>query len=154
MRNVVRNVVRNVLLAAAAAASLSIAQPASAQPPAPAPPQAEAAAPKPNDYSDLKSWLCRPGRKGDACDVDETSTTVAADGKLTRETWSADANAPIDCFYVYPDDLDRPDADQRHDRRPGGAERRPAAVRAVRVRMQAVRAACIARSRSPDSAAC
>ena len=98
-----RNVVRNVLLAvAAAAASLSIAQPASAQPPAPAPPQAETAAPKPNDYSDLKSWLCRPGRKGDACDVDETSTTVAADGKLTRETWTADANSPIDCFYVYP----------------------------------------------------
>ena len=97
-----RNVVRNVLLAAAAAASLSIAQPASAQTPAPAQPQAEAAPPKPNDYSDLKSWLCRPGRKGDACDVDETSTTVAADGKLTRETWAADANAPIDCFYVYP----------------------------------------------------
>ena len=98
-----RNVVRNVLLAvAAAAASLSIAQPASAQPPAPAQPQAEAAPPKPNDYSDLKSWLCRPGRKGDACDVDETATMVAADGKLTRETWTADPNAPIDCFYVYP----------------------------------------------------
>src|SRR5207245_1837349 len=23
-------------------------------------------------------------------------------GKLTRETWSVDPNAPIDCFYVYP----------------------------------------------------
>jgi hypothetical protein len=57
---------------------------------------------KPNDYADLKSWLCRPGRKGDACDVDETATIVAADGTLTRETWSADPNAPIDCFYVYP----------------------------------------------------
>src|SRR5262245_10914802 len=73
---------------------------ASAQPPAPAAPAAEAV--KPNDYGDAKNWLCRPGRKGDACDVDETSTTVAADGKLTRETWTADANAPIDCFYVYP----------------------------------------------------
>jgi hypothetical protein len=98
----VRNVVRHLLLAVAAAASLSIAQPASAQTPAPAQPPAEAAPPKPNDYSDLKSWLCRPGRKGDACDVDETSTTVAADGKLTRETWTANANAAIDCFYVYP----------------------------------------------------
>jgi len=27
---------------------------------------------------------------------------VAADGKLSKETWSADPNAPIDCFYVYP----------------------------------------------------
>jgi len=105
--------VRYVLVAAAAVGSLWIAQStlvsaetfaayALAQPPAPAPAQTEAAPPKPNDYSDLKTWLCRPGRKGDACDVDETSTIVAADGKLTRETWTADANAPIDCFYVYP----------------------------------------------------
>ncbi len=57
---------------------------------------------KPNDYSDPKSWLCRPGAKGDACDIDETTTVVAADGKLTTETWKADPNAPIDCFYVYP----------------------------------------------------
>jgi len=27
---------------------------------------------------------------------------VAANGTLTRETWKADSNAPIDCFYVYP----------------------------------------------------
>ena len=54
-----------------------------------------------NDYSDPKTWLCRPGGK-DACAVDETATVVAADGKLTRETWTADPKAPIDCFYVYP----------------------------------------------------
>lgn len=53
------------------------------------------------DYSDAKSWLCRPGRH-DACDVDLNATIVAADGKLTPERWSADPNAPIDCFYVYP----------------------------------------------------
>ena len=41
---------------------------------------------KPNDYADEKNWLCRPGRKGDACDVDLTTTVVAADGTLTRET--------------------------------------------------------------------
>src|SRR4029450_2955657 len=82
------------------AAISSLAPDASAQPPA-APP-ADAAAVKQNDYTDLKSWLCRPGRKGDACDIDETATIVAADGKFTRETWSADPNAPIDCFYVYP----------------------------------------------------
>ena len=63
-------------------------------------PQAAAEAPK-NNYADDKSWLCRPGRQ-DACAIDHTTTIVAADGKLTRETWTADANAPIDCFYVYP----------------------------------------------------
>ncbi|HKT78750.1 MAG TPA: DUF3089 domain-containing protein [Vicinamibacterales bacterium] len=54
-----------------------------------------------NDYADAKSWLCRPGRQ-DACAIDHTATVVAADGTLTREAWTADPNAPIDCFYVYP----------------------------------------------------
>ena len=54
-----------------------------------------------NDYADAKSWLCRPGRQ-DACAVDQATTIVAADGKLTREEWKANPNAPIDCFYVYP----------------------------------------------------
>jgi hypothetical protein len=54
-----------------------------------------------NDYSNPDFWLCRPGRQ-DACAIDLTTTVVAADGKLTRETWAANPNAPIDCFYVYP----------------------------------------------------
>src|SRR6266446_2262249 len=60
-----------------------------------------ASAQQPNDYSDPKSWLCRPGQH-DACDVDLTATVIAAGGKLTREPWTANVNAPIDCFYVYP----------------------------------------------------
>jgi len=56
---------------------------------------------QPNDYSKPASWLCRPGQH-DACDVDNTTTVIAPDGKMTRETWSADPNAPVDCFYVYP----------------------------------------------------
>lgn len=56
---------------------------------------------QPNDYSKAESWLCRPGQH-DACDVDLTTTIIAPDGKLTRETWATDPNAPIDCFYVYP----------------------------------------------------
>ena len=64
-------------------------------------PAGASAVQSPNDYGDAKSWLCRPGRH-DACDIDHTTTIVAADGKLTRETWSVDPNAPIDCFYVYP----------------------------------------------------
>ena len=63
--------------------------------------QVPAAAPTPNDYGDPKSWLCKPGSH-DACDVDLTTTVIAPDGKLSRETWAADASAPIDCFYVYP----------------------------------------------------
>src|SRR5690348_7220746 len=56
---------------------------------------------QPNDYSKPESWLCRPGQH-DACDVDNTTTVIAPDGKMTRETWKADPNAPVDCFYVYP----------------------------------------------------
>src|SRR6188508_2248085 len=66
-------------------------------PPQPGPP----AETKPNDYKDDNSWLCRPGRTGDACDVDLTTTVVAADGTMTKETWAADPKAPIDCFYIY-----------------------------------------------------
>ena len=70
-----------------------------AQPPAQPAPAAEVT---PNDYTDEKSWLCRPGRNGDACDVDLTTTVIQADGAMTRETWAPDPKAPIDCFYVYP----------------------------------------------------
>lgn len=79
------------LIIAAFAAGLGFAQPA----PQPAP--------QPNDYRDSKSWLCRPGlHHDDACAVDLATTVVTADGKLTREAWTANANAPVDCFYVYP----------------------------------------------------
>jgi hypothetical protein len=57
--------------------------------------------PAKNDYSKGESWLCRPGRQ-DACTVDLTTTVVAANGKLTQEKFTANPNAPIDCFYVYP----------------------------------------------------
>ncbi len=78
------------------AACLSLAGAATAQ----TQPATETPA-QPNNYGDEKTWLCRPGRQ-DACAVDLTTTIIAADGRLTRESWTADANAPIDCFYVYP----------------------------------------------------
>ena len=90
-----------VVLIALTAAGLSSGAPAAAQQPPAAAPTADTAPPKPNDYSDSKTWLCRPGGK-DACAIDETATVVAANGTLTRETWAADPQAPIDCFYVYP----------------------------------------------------
>lgn len=55
----------------------------------------------PNDYSDPKTWLCRPGQH-DACDTDLTATVIRADGSLSRESWTAAKDASIDCFYVYP----------------------------------------------------
>jgi hypothetical protein len=62
-----------------------------------------AAQPSPakNDYSADASWLCRPGRQ-DACAVDQTTTVVAGSGAMKVEKWTADPQAPIDCFYVYP----------------------------------------------------
>jgi hypothetical protein len=84
------------------AITLSFAATAGAQTPPAAPQATPVAAPAPpNNYGDAASWLCRPGR-ADACAVEMNTTIVAADGKLTKETWQADANAPIDCFYVYP----------------------------------------------------
>ncbi|HTQ15329.1 MAG TPA: DUF3089 domain-containing protein [Rhizomicrobium sp.] len=63
---------------------------------APAPAAASA-----NDYTRDASWLCRPGR-ADACVNDQTATIVNADGATSVEKWSADPDAPVDCFYVYP----------------------------------------------------
>ena len=34
--------------------------------------------------------------------MDLTTTIIAPGGKLSLETWRADRNAPVDCFYVYP----------------------------------------------------
>ncbi len=57
--------------------------------------------PGPNDYSQDKAWICRPGRE-DACAIDQSRTQIAADGALTVQPWEANAAAPVDCFYVYP----------------------------------------------------
>jgi hypothetical protein len=55
------------------------------------------------DYADGNNWLCR-GSDTDlgACDVDQTSTIVHADGRLEREAFAPATNAPFDCFYIYP----------------------------------------------------
>lgn len=52
-------------------------------------------------YEDPASWLCRPDTV-DVCDSNQDATVVEADGTLRIEEWSADPDAPIDCFYVYP----------------------------------------------------
>jgi hypothetical protein len=64
--------------------------------------QALAQAPAKNDYTRPEAWLCWPGKAGDACAVDLTTTVVKADGSQAVESFKADPKAPIDCFYVYP----------------------------------------------------
>ncbi len=58
-------------------------------------------APASADYAQPDNWLCRPDHPR-ACAADQDATVVAADGSLTRETFHADPDAPVDCFYVYP----------------------------------------------------
>ena len=91
---------RSIVIALALAAGLASAETAAAQSTS-QPPAAATSASAGNDYNDGKSWLCRPGRQ-DACAVDLTTTIVAANGKLTVEKWLPKADAPTDCFYVYP----------------------------------------------------
>ena len=55
-----------------------------------------------NDYSKPEAWLCWPGKAGDACAVDLTTTVIKADGAMATEAFKANPRAPIDCFYVYP----------------------------------------------------
>lgn len=94
-----------VLLSAFASAAALAAQTAPTQiTPAQATVGANVVAPPalaPNDYSMPGNWLCLPGRQ-DACAVDLTTTVIASDGSMTKESWTAAANPKVDCFYVYP----------------------------------------------------
>jgi len=86
-----------------------------------------------NDYADARNWLCRPGQP-DACAIDLTTTVVAADGTLTKEPFKANANAPIDCFYVYP--TVSTDPAPNSDMNPGAEEKRIAGGQAARFQAQ------------------
>ncbi len=61
-----------------------------------------ASAPARNDYGQAKTWLCWPGKAGDACAVDLTTTVIKASGASTVEMFKPDPKAAVDCFYVYP----------------------------------------------------
>ena len=93
---------------------------------------AQTPAPK-NDYSRPETWLCRPGGQ-DACAVDLTATVVAADGRMTRETFTAGPSPSIDCFYVYPTVSLDPGGNS--DMTPGAEERN--VIRAQFARFQSV----------------
>lgn len=66
------------------------------------PPPPSAAVPAADGpYGAADAWLCRPGR-ADLCGTEQTVTVVAADGSRQVQTLKPLADAPIDCFYVYP----------------------------------------------------
>jgi hypothetical protein len=55
----------------------------------------------PEVYADPANWVCHPDAE-DVCDGGLDATVVEADGTVTEQPWTADPDAPIDCFYVYP----------------------------------------------------
>lgn len=59
-------------------------------------------APADVDYSDTANWLCHPGKAGDACETDLSTTIVAEDGSTVIEAFQAAEAPSVDCFYVYP----------------------------------------------------
>ena len=62
---------------------------------------AQGADPADTDASGTE-WLCRPGQGADPCRSDLTATVLPASGPATTETAALPADAPVDCFYVYP----------------------------------------------------
>ena len=93
-----------LLLAACATHTTSTTPPAA--PAKPAAPSIPSTTPAPTtstvDYNKPDTWLCRPGRN-DVCALPLSVTTITADGQRTKgPAIVANANAPIDCFYVYP----------------------------------------------------
>jgi hypothetical protein len=62
----------------------------------------DAAQPAPDGiYGAPEAWLCRPGR-ADLCAQPQKVSVIAADGSRSVRTVAPRADAPIDCFYVYP----------------------------------------------------
>jgi hypothetical protein len=114
-----------------AALALTLLAPAAAAQPAPAPAASPPAdRPAANDYRRDEAWLCRPGRTGDACDIDLTATVVEANGQFRRETWTRNPAPKADCFYVYP--TVSGDTTPNSDMVPGAEERAVAARQLAR----------------------
>lgn len=81
------------------------------------------------DYSDQASWLCLPGR-ADACGTPLPTTALNTNGYGSVGESRAVADAPVDCFYVYPT-VSR-DAALNSDMIPGAEEQTTAAVQFAR----------------------
>jgi hypothetical protein len=81
-------------------------------------------------YANPASWLCRPGSET-VCAQDMDAEVLAANGERSLETFTPAADAPVDCFYVYP--TVSTDAGDNSDLVPGDSER--AAVRSQVARL-------------------
>jgi hypothetical protein len=47
-------------------------------------------------------WLCRPGLPNDPCTASLKATVINSNGSTHVVSYEPASNAPIDCFYVYP----------------------------------------------------
>src|SRR6185436_1187964 len=63
---------------------------------------AHAAVVTPNDYSKAETWLCRPDIPSGPCHGPLNVLVVVPSGHVTPQIYKPDANARVDCFYVYP----------------------------------------------------
>jgi hypothetical protein len=108
-----------MFLALAAIASMAPAAALAQQPAADQP----AAAP---DYAQDSAWLCLPGRASDPCGAPLPTVALNTDGYGEVLPSRIAADAPVDCFYVYPTvSRDRP---LNSDLEVGAAEERGAAM--------------------------
>jgi hypothetical protein len=53
------------------------------------------------DYSVVAHWVCRPGADS-VCTTGLDASVQNADGSTTAQPFTAAADPPIDCFYLYP----------------------------------------------------
>lgn len=57
----------------------------------------------PGPYADDSLWLCKPGAASNRClEVDQTTTSVYADGNMAVFEHEIVSDPVFDCFYVYP----------------------------------------------------
>ncbi|MCK5769943.1 DUF3089 domain-containing protein [Algiphilus sp.] len=75
------------------------------------------------NYEGPDNWLCHPqlADASDVCATDLRSTSVAADGTASEIAFLPAADAPFDCFYVYP--TTSVDPGRNSDFNPGAQER-------------------------------
>jgi DUF3089 family protein len=48
------------------------------------------------------AWLCRPGQADDPCTASLNTTVISSNGSRHIVDYTAAADPPIDCFYLYP----------------------------------------------------
>ncbi len=99
-----------------------------------APDPAEAAPPPAPDYASASAWACRPDAPG-ACGGELGAMKVEVGGPRSPDVFTPAADAPVDCFYVYPTTSQQPQEFAR-------AEHEPAVDHTVRVQAARLASRC------------